>query len=179
MIWEKKFLKRSHYFEIKIQSLIKKVNSMNRFQKFLGVVDGHEETDFFVFWLFWLRPFFGPFFGPFFKISWIKNDWSQKSYFNEKSVFFMHVNHVKIFLNFVHAVALFSWLFPENFYFYVKIMAPFFKKKFLLKSLVMVGTLTGLMCSGIQESWSYSSIHVVYMFENDEKCNFPNNSNKS
>ena len=36
------------------KTVIKKAHSMNRFQKFLCVVDGHEETDVLVFWLFWL-----------------------------------------------------------------------------------------------------------------------------
>ena len=47
---QKYFEKRSHYFEIKIQkTVLKKSHSMNGFQKFLYVVDRHEDTDFLVF----------------------------------------------------------------------------------------------------------------------------------
>ena len=51
--------------KIKIQSFrkqsSKKGHSMNGFQKFLCVVNRHEESDFLVFWIFWLRSFFGHF----------------------------------------------------------------------------------------------------------------------
>ena len=69
------------------KTVIKKAHSMKRFQKFLCVVDGHEAIDFLVFWLFWLRSFFGPFLVILLRSHGSKNDRSQKSYFNEKSVF--------------------------------------------------------------------------------------------
>ena len=51
--------------EIKIQSFrkqsSKKGHGMNGFQKFLCVVNRHEESDFLEFWTFLLRSFFGHF----------------------------------------------------------------------------------------------------------------------
>ena len=39
----------------------------------------------------------------------------------------------------------------------------FFQKIFLLKSLLMVGTLAGLMCSGIRESCTYFNLDATYL----------------
>ena len=66
----------------------------------------------------------------------------------------MPVNLAKNFSNFV------SWLISETLATYFKIMQmePFFQKFFLLKSSLMVGTLAGLMFSGIRESCKYSII---------------------
>ena len=40
----------------------------------------------------------------------------------------MPVNHTKEFLNSIHAVALFSWLFLETLTSYFLLIKPFFKK---------------------------------------------------
>ena len=57
--------------------------SMNKIQEFLCMIDRHEALNFLAFWLFWLRSIFG----QFLRTQGSKNDWSQKSYLNEKSVF--------------------------------------------------------------------------------------------
>ena len=84
---------------------------MNRFQKFLCVVDKHEKTDFLLKWLFWLQPFFD----KSLRSHGSKHGRSQKSHFNKKISFFMLFNHVKEFLKFVHTENLFSQLFAWAF----------------------------------------------------------------
>ena len=65
--------------KIKIQSFrkqsSKKGHGMNGFQKFLRVVNRHEESDFLEFWTFLLRSFFG----HFLDVMDQKNGRSQKS----------------------------------------------------------------------------------------------------
>ncbi len=145
MIWAKNiFENMCHYSEIKIQSfrkqLWKKASSMHKFQKFFCVVDRHEQTEFLVFWLFWLLR---SFFDQFFMKSWIKKWPEPKKLLKWKIIFFMPVNLAKKFLNFVHAGTFFSWLISETLNFYFRIMAPFVKSFFWLKSLLMSSTLTG------------------------------------
>ena len=128
MIWAKKnFEKMFLQLEITAQSFRnqswKSSQSMNKIQKFLRVVDGHEVADFFAFWLFWLRSIFG----HFFKIAWIKKWPEPKKLLKWKISFFMPVNLAKKFLNFVHTLALFSWLISKTLTSYFQIMGPFFK----------------------------------------------------
>ena len=103
--------------EIKIQSFRKQSSKKGLiligFQKFFCVVNGHEESDFFVFWIFWLRSFFGHFLRYHGSKKWPEPKKSLKS----KISFFMPVNHAKEFLKSVQNQALFSQLFayPLNF----------------------------------------------------------------
>ena len=129
MIWAQNFFeKTSPHFEIKIQSFRKqswkKVHGMNRFQKFLLMVNRHEVTIFFVFRLFWLRSVFG----PFFKISWIKKWPEPKKLLKRKISFFMLVNLSEEFLKLVHTVALVSWSKSEPLTSYFQMEEHFFKK---------------------------------------------------
>ena len=58
--------------------------------------------------------------------------------------------------------------FSETLTSYCKILGPFFKKDFWLKSLLMISTFAGLMGSGILESCKYSSVHVLQARESIE-----------
>ena len=97
--------------EIKIQSFRKQSSKKGLiligFQKFFCLVNGHEESDFFVFWIFWLRSFFGHFLRYHGSKKWPEPKKSLKS----KISFFMPVNHAKEFLKSVQNQALFSQLF--------------------------------------------------------------------
>ena len=68
---------------------------MNRFQKCLCMVDGHEINDFLLFWIFLLRSFFGHFFRRDGSKKWPEPKKSLKS----KISFIMPVNHAKGFWN--------------------------------------------------------------------------------
>ena len=63
----------------------------------------------------------------------------------------MPVNHVQEFLKSVHTKAFFPELFSQNFEQLFQNSETFFQKNFWLKSLQMVSSLTGLMCSEIQQ----------------------------
>ena len=56
---------------------------MNRFQKFLHMLDKHETTGFWLYWLFLLQSFFG----PVFKISWIEKKSRAKKVIKVKNQF--------------------------------------------------------------------------------------------
>ena len=110
---KKVFWQMSHNLAIRIHNFKKQSNKsdrfINRFQKFLCKVDRHEECDFSLKWLFWVRSFFG----HFFKISWIKKWPEPKKSFKWKISFFMPVNLAKKFLKFIHTVVWYSWLLSE------------------------------------------------------------------
>ena len=77
--------------------------SVNGFQKFLCLVDGHEKTNFLLQQRFWLRLLFD----LLFLIWWIKKWPEPKKLLNQKITFFMPVNHQKEFLKSIHTGVVF------------------------------------------------------------------------
>ena len=63
----------------------------------------------------------------------------------------MPIYHAKEFLKSIHTEALFFLLFFQKFEQLFPNGETFFQKKFWLKSLQMVSSLTGLMCSEIRQ----------------------------
>ena len=145
------------HLEIKIQSFRnqswKSSQSMNKIQKFLRVINRHEAANFLVFWVFLLRSIFGHFLRP----HGSKNDRSQKSYLNRKSVFMCPSTSWRNFW-----ILFMLWL---NFHdWFMKLWAlisrwrNIFQKKFLTQ-IISFGTLAGLTWGWIKKPWMTSNGH--------------------
>ena len=117
------------------------------FKNFFAWLTDMKKNDFWLYWIFWLRSFFGHFFRSHGSKKWPKPKKSLKS----KISFFMPVNHAKEFLKSVQNEALFSQLFASTLSSYFQSVKHFSKKKFSEKSFQMVSTISGWMGSEIWE----------------------------